>query len=81
MQAFVDWRVDWPNDATTAGFEHCDVTTDPFEISSLDATRAAARQAVLRAHLALLRNCGAPGRLRCLDAERIQERIFHGAFD
>ncbi|MEO5560065.1 MAG: sulfatase [Dokdonella sp.] len=81
MQAFIDWRVDWRTDPTTAGFEHYDLATDPFENSSLDATHAAKQQAVLRSHLALLRDCGAPGRLRCLDAERIQEHIFYGAFD
>lgn len=83
MQVLIDWRTDWLVDQTHAGIEHYNLMTDPFQLNSLgaDSPAHAQQRAALRAHLALLRDCGEPGKMTCLDAERIQEHLFLGGFD
>jgi arylsulfatase A-like enzyme len=83
LRTLIDWRVDWLLDQTPAGIEHYDLAVDPFQVDSIDTADGAqaAQLAALRAGLALLRECGRPGRVPCLDAERVREHLFHGGFD
>ena len=82
-QVLIDWRNDWLLDPVSAGTEHYDLVTDPFQLDAmtLDVQSRAVQRAVLQADLALLKDCGQPGRVACLDAERIREHLFFGSFD
>ena len=73
MQLFVDWRNDWLTDPTAAGSEHYDLVADPLQLQSFDPRDGAheAQRAALQADLALLRDCGKPGHVACIDAERM----------
>jgi len=83
MQLFVDWRDDWLTDPTPAGSEHYDLVADPLQLQSFDPRDGAheAQRAVLQADLALLRDCGKPGHVACIDAERMREHLFFAGFD
>ena len=83
MHVLIDWRSDWLVDQTRAGIEHYDLLTDPFQINSLsfNSPAHANQRAALQADLALLRDCGAPGKMACLDAERIHEHLFFGGYE
>ncbi|HEY6941236.1 sulfatase [Dokdonella sp.] len=83
MQLFVDWRNDWLVDPTAAGSEHYDLVADPLQLQSVDPRNGAreAQRAALQADLALLRDCGQPDHVACIDAERMREHVFFGGFD
>lgn len=83
LQLFVDWRNDWLTDPTAAGSEHYALALDPLQLQSLDPHDGAreAQRAALQADLALLRDCGKPGHVACIDAERVREHLFFGGFD
>jgi arylsulfatase A-like enzyme len=83
LRTLIDWRVDWLDHPARAGVEHYDLATDPGQIDSIDVTEGAqsGQRAALRAAIDLLRECGKPGRMSCLDAERVREHLFHGGFD
>ena len=82
-QVLIDWRTDWLVDQTHAGVEHYDLTTDPLQLNSIEADSPATSQqrAALQADLAMLRDCGMPGRMACLDAERVHEHLFFGGYE
>jgi N-acetylglucosamine-6-sulfatase len=82
-QILIDWRVDWIVDPTPAGIEHYDLAIDPFQLKAIatDNLARANQRAALQANLALLRDCGQPGKAPCLDAERIREYLYFGGFD
>lgn len=83
MQVLIDWRTDWLVEQVPAGIEHYDLVTDPYQLDALpaDSPERAAQRAALNASLALLRDCGQPGRTSCVDAERIREHLLHAGFD
>jgi len=83
LRTLIDWRVDWLVDPRPAGIEHYDLGVDPLQQASIDPLdrETASQLASLRAALALLRACGQAGRVDCIEAERIREHLFLGAFD
>ena len=81
LQTYIDWRNDWLLDPEPAGTEHYDLTRDPYQIAALPTGAHATQRAALQADLALLRDCGQPGRVPCIEAERVRELVFHDGFD
>src|SRR5690606_30824511 len=83
LRTLIDWRVDWLVDPRPAGIEHYDLGPDPLQQASIDPLdrETASQLASLRAALALLSTCGKAGRVDCIEAERIREHLFLGAFE
>lgn len=69
--------VDWRLDRQPQGIEHYDITADPYQIES----RSGGDVAALRTSLALLRDCGKPGRASCRVAEFSADEIHLDGFD
>ncbi len=82
-QTLIDWRADLPHNPVRTGFEHYSLDTDPYQMDSIPqgSPAWAQQQAALDADIAILRDCGKPGRAACIDAERVHEHIFYSGFE
>lgn len=83
QQILIDWRADLLHNPVQTGFENYKLDTDPYQLDSIPQgdSSSAQQQAALEADIAILRDCGKPGRLACIDAERAHEHIFYGGFE
>lgn len=83
QQILIDWRADLKNNPIQTGLEHYDLAADPYQLDSISPNNGAWAQqrAALAADIAILRDCGKPGRAACIDAERVHEHIFYSGFE
>lgn len=80
QRVLIDWRVD----GAAHGGEHYALLSDPLQLASIPSSSGeaeASTRAALQASLAVLRDCGSPGKPSCGAAEFDVEQVFHGGFD